>query len=210
MKMIVSQDKAFFLITIMIFFLAYISIYFLQTSNQENIFLKLRILLLTFSGVSVTLFGGGYVFIPLLQDLMVQQLQWVTEKEFIDGIALGQITPGPIMISAAFIGYKQAGILGSLIATIAIFLPPGLLMIVVSSFVDSIKKSAILAAILKGIRATVIGMVFAAAWIIGKSFIFDWIPVAIFFVVFILVLKFKINIIYLIPLSGLIGLIFID
>lgn len=113
------------------------------------------------------------------------------------------------MISAAFIGYKQAGIVGALISTIAIFLPPGLLMIFVNSFVDSIKKSTLLNAALKGIRATAIGMIFAAAWIIGKGFVLEWIPMTIFVIALILTYRFKVSVIYLIPFSGLVGYFFI-
>ena len=77
--------------------------------------------MVTFGGVSVTLFGGGCVFIPMLQELIVENLHWLTTKEFVDGIALGQVTPGPIMISAVFIGYKLSGVLDALVSTIAMF-----------------------------------------------------------------------------------------
>ena len=174
---------------------------------QDHIFLQHRSLLITFGGVSLTLFGGGYVFIPVLQELVVDQLHWVSTKEFVDGIAMGQITPGPIMISAAFIGYKVAGISGAIISTIAIFLPPALLMIIVSSFIDDIKNSLILNAVFKGVRAAVIGMIFAAGWLIGTSIGFELLPFAIMIVVFILTYWLKVNVVYLIPLSGLLGLI---
>ena len=87
-------------------------------------------LLITFAGMSVLLFGGGFVFIPMIQEIVVDTYGWVTNKEFIDGIAIGQITPGPILISATFIGYKMAGVLGAIAATIGIFLPPALLMLI--------------------------------------------------------------------------------
>ena len=164
-----------------------------------------RDLYITFGGVSITLFGGGYVFIPVLQDLVVDQLHWVTAKEFIDGIALGQVTPGPIMISAAFIGYKLAGLTGAIISTLAIFLPPALLMIIVSSFIENIKESKALNAAFKGIRAAVIGMIFAASWVIGKSIGLEFIPIGIMILAFILTYWFKVNVAYLIPLAGLMG-----
>ena len=98
-------------------------------------------LMTTFSSMSLTLFGGGYVFIPMIQDVVVDRFGWLTSKEFIDGIALGQVTPGPILISAAFIGQKVAGIPGALLSTAAIFAPPAVLMVLLTGMLDSIKAS---------------------------------------------------------------------
>jgi len=168
----------------------------------------LRKLVITFGGVSVTLFGGGYVFIPMLQELIVEQLHWLTTKEFVDGIALGQVTPGPIMISAAFIGYKLLGVLGALVATIAIFLPPAILMIIVSHFIDYIKSSSSVSAAFRGVRPAVIGMIFAAAYVIGHELTPEWGTALIGISVFILSFKFKMSVMYLIPLSGVAGWLF--
>ena len=199
------DNRVFFLSLLGVTSIIILSSFFFDL--QDHVFLQHRSLFITFGGVSLTLFGGGYVFIPILQELVVDQLHWVSTKEFVDGIAMGQITPGPIMISAAFIGYKVAGISGAIISTIAIFLPPALLMIVVSSFIDDIKNSKILNAVFKGVRAAVIGMIFAAGWLIGTSIGFELLPLAIMIVVFILTYWLKVNVVYLIPLSGLLGLI---
>ena len=99
-------------------------------------------IMLTFSGMSLSLFGGGYVVIPAMQQVIVNSLNWLNQLEFTDAIAMGQITPGPIFISATFIGYKVAGFWGALNATISIFLPPGLLMIVCARFFDQIRNSS--------------------------------------------------------------------
>ncbi len=166
-----------------------------------------RKLIATFSGMSLTLFGGGYVIIPTIQTVIVENLQWLTNREFTDAIAMGQITPGPIFISATFIGYKVAGLLGAFTATIAIFVPPGLLMIFCSRFIQQIKSSNIIAAIFKGIRPVVIGMIFTAAFTIGKGISISWPSLLIFTAVLVLSLRFKVNVVYLIPASGILGLL---
>jgi len=85
---------------------------------------QLFYLSLTLSKVGALAFGGGFTIIPLIQYDVVDRYQWVTTKEFLDGIALGQVTPGPVMITSTFLGYKVAGFWGALMATIAIFSPP--------------------------------------------------------------------------------------
>ena len=160
---------------------------------------------LVFSSMSLTLFGGGYVIIPTMQEVIVEKLQWLSSQEFADGIAMGQITPGPILISAAFIGYKVAGFWGSLLATISIFLPTGLVMIIGSSFLVKIKNSPTIQAIFKGLRPAVIGMIFSAAFTIGKDLTIAWQTMAILFVITLLLFRFKVNVVYLIPLAGVLG-----
>ena len=166
-----------------------------------------RSIVLTFSGLSVTLFGGGYVVIPAMHEIFVDKLQWLTSKEFVDGIALGQITPGPIFISAAFIGYKVQGFWGALIATISIFLPAGFIMIISSKFLGFFKNSPLVKAVFKGLRPAVIGMIFSASVTMGKGIDPSWLAAVIFISVLVLSIKFKVNVVYLIPASGIIGLL---
>lgn len=166
-----------------------------------------RQLALTFSPVSLTLFGGGYVFIPMLQQLVVEQLQWLSAREFADGIALGQVTPGPILISAAFVGYKMAGTGGAAVATMAMFLPPALLMLLVSGLIESIKGNSKVISAFRGLRPAVIGMIAAAAVSLARSAPHDLRALGIGLVVFILITRFKISAAYLIPLSAIAGLL---
>lgn len=164
-------------------------------------------ILSTFSGISLTLFGGGYVVIPALHELFVENLKWLTSAEFADGIAIGQITPGPIFITAAFIGYKVAGVLGALLATFAIFTPPAALTVLLSRFVEVLNYSSVVKAAMKGIRAAVIGMIFASAITIGQTITLSVAAAAIFVVTFFISFKYTISPIYLILGAGVAGFI---
>lgn len=167
----------------------------------------LRQLGLTFSGISLTLFGGGYVIIPAMQQVLVDGLHWLNTQEFADAIAMGQITPGPIFISATFIGFKLAGLSGAVIATIAIFLPPAVVMVCCSRFLEQINRSTALQAAFRGLRPAVIGMIFSAAFTILKDMEMSWQAGLIFILVLLLAFRFKSGVVYLIPVSGLAGIL---
>lgn len=164
-------------------------------------------LFLTFAGMSVLLFGGGFVFIPLIQQIVVQEHSWLTRQEFVDGIALGQITPGPILISAAFIGYKVMGLVGATTATVGIFLPPALLMVASAHFLARVRNSPHVKAVLRGIRPAVIGMIAAAAWSIGSTAAPNWQSAVIFLAALTALLRLRVNVVWVIPSAGLAGLL---
>ena len=157
----------------------------------------------TFVTISVMLFGGAYVSIPLIQEIIVHDLNWLTQQEFTYGLAVGQITPGPIVISAAFIGYKVANIYGAIAATFGVFLPPFLLMIAGANLLELFKKSSAIQAAMNGIRPAVIGMIFAAFWIVGKTASPNWVSALIFFASLFALVQWRVNVIWIIPCVGL-------
>ncbi|QOI96354.1 MAG: chromate efflux transporter [Flammeovirgaceae bacterium] len=164
-----------------------------------------------FSSVSLTLFGGGYVMVPILKSILVDKTQWFTLTEFLAGISAGQITPGPILISAAFFGYKIKGVTGAVIATIAIFLPSSLLMILVSKFFSRYKSNRFVQAALAGIKPVVVGLILAAAFSVLGNYWPGANPFAtiiILVVSFLLIFRFKINPVILVAISGLAGYLF--
>ncbi len=176
-------------------------------------------LFVTFSGMSLMLFGGGFVFIPLIQEIVVEGLKWVNQSEFTSAIALGQITPGPILISATFIGYKVAGLFGAFIATFAIFFPPALLMVTASRVLEKIKHSVKIQSALRGIRAAVVGLIFTAAIVIGKTAVAmpinvagyalqvpTWASIAIFIGSLFSLIRLRVDVVWIIPCAGLLGL----
>jgi len=113
----------------------------------------------TFSQIGVIAFGGGFTTIPLIQHIVVDGNHWLSLIQFRDGIAIGQITPGPVFITAAFIGYKVAGWLGATFATLAIFLPSLLLMLILGKFHEQIKHLKLVRVIIKGFLAGFIGII---------------------------------------------------
>jgi len=162
---------------------------------------------LVFSGISLTLFGGGYVMIPIMQTLFVNELHWLTRQEFIDAIAFSQATPGPILVSATFIGYKIAGLAGAVIATIAMFAPSAVLMIVVSKLFKKTKDHSLAKHMIGGIKVVVIGLIIASA---GRLLYQQQLSVVLILVALaalILSFKYKVSPVYLIAASIFIGLL---
>lgn len=166
---------------------------------------EVRMLGVTFGSMSLTLFGGGYVFIPAIEKVVVGLHHWVSSKEFADGIAMGQVTPGPVAITASFVGYKVSGIWGAIVSAMAIFFPPALLMVLAQQFMDRIKGRTSVDAVFKGVRPAVIGMILASVWVIGKSAPQDWQSILIFGIILLLALWKNFDSSVLIPIAGLMG-----
>jgi chromate transporter len=112
----------------------------------------------TFFKIGSFAFGGGFTAIPLIQGVVVDGMHWLDLKAFRDGIALGQITPGPVFITATFIGYKVQGIVGAVIATIGIFIPSLTAMMLLSRAHSRIKNLGIVKAVIRGFLSGFIGL----------------------------------------------------
>jgi chromate transporter len=113
-------------------------------------------------------FGGGFVMIPLLEAELVRGQGWLTPHAFADAMALGQITPGPVVITATFVGYRISGLSGALFATVSVFLPAFLMMLLVAASVDRFRKNRVVQGFLHGIQPAVVGLMFAAAWVLMR------------------------------------------
>jgi len=204
-----------FPITKSIFVLAMIALLitglYLPVSKDE--YGSLFNLVKTFGGLSVMLFGGGYVIIPIIQHHVVEIFHWLDAHSFKDGIAFSQIMPGPILIAAAFIGFQVKGFTGALLSTIAIFTPPAIVMVVASQAMEYFKKSVAAKAVMKGVRCGVIGMIFFAAYELAKlavpagsvTFAQIWPSIAIFAASLFVLIRYEIDVVYVIPTAGLIG-----
>jgi chromate transporter len=173
-------------------------------SIEPNLLLKVFV---TFAGMSLMLFGGAYVFIPLIQEIVVDGHGWVSQREFVDAVAMGQITPGPVLVSAAFVGLKVAGLAGAVLATLGIYLPSALLMLGSTRVLDRIKRSAAVRAALQGVRPAVVGMIAAAAWSVGSSAPPHWASLLIFAAALAALLRFRLDVVWVIPPAGVAGLL---
>jgi len=142
--------------------------------------------------------GSGLTIIPLMKSIAVDQNHWVTLKQFQDGLAIGQITPGPVLITAAFIGYKVLGWFGALIATISIFLPSLTLIVILGGFHEKIKHLKAVKVVIKGFLAGFIGVITAIAVQFGEKSITNWQTWTIFLVSLLLIFKFKKDVIWII------------
>lgn len=173
-------------------------------------------LLLTLSSIflrvgSVT-FGGGLVMLPLIEAEVVNNHQWLTHQEFADAAALGQITPGPVLITATFVGYRVAGTLGALIATISIFLPAFVMTIAAASSLRRFRNNEQVQSFLRGIAPAVVGLLLAAALSVGRAGIHSWLGFTIMLLAIFILVRYRPNAFWVIFGAGLLrylaGLIF--
>lgn len=123
----------------------------------------------TFLKIGLVFVGGGYVLIPLLHRIMVDQYHWLTMKEFLDGLALSQLTPGPLAILATFVGYRAGGFAGALAGTVCIFLPCTALMIFLTRRYERLRNIRLIREVLDGVVPAVVGLVAAAGWKMGST-----------------------------------------
>ncbi|MFZ4640820.1 MAG: chromate efflux transporter [Nodosilinea sp.] len=125
-----------------------------------------------FIQVGALVFGGGLVIIPLLESTVVYNFHWLTHSEFIDGVALGSITPGPVVITAAFVGYKVAGALGALAATVGIFAPSFAFIMAATPFLRRLRQKLWVKSFLKGVMPAVLGVIGAAVLPLAQTALF--------------------------------------
>jgi chromate transporter len=150
-------------------------------------------------------FGGGIVIIPMIENEVVNNYGWLTKTEFIDAVTLGQITPGPVIVSGTFIGYKACGILGAIVATASVILPSFIMICLATEAIKKFRENKILANFLRGARIAVIGMVFDAGVSIGRSSLIDTKTIIIALLSIIFLFKYKVNPIWILLGAGIVG-----
>jgi chromate transporter len=163
-------------------------------------------LFLSFLKIGSVVFGSGYVLLAFLQTEFVEHLHWLTDKQLIDAVAVGQFTPGPVFTTATFIGYVVAGWRGAVLATIGIFLPGFLLVAASGPLIPRLRRSPTAAAALDGVVAGSLALMAVVTWQLGKASIVDWKTLAVFAVSLILLLRFHVNSAFVIALAAVVGL----
>src|SRR5205807_5113489 len=111
-------------------------------------------------------FGSGLAIVPFLYGGVVGQFHWLTQRQFLDAVAVAMITPGPVVITAGFIGYLVAGLIGAILAALAVFAPPYLIVIVGAPYYRSFAKNLQVKAFVQGVTAAAVGAIAGAAVIL--------------------------------------------
>src|SRR5947207_13786650 len=146
-----------------------------------------------FLRIGAVTFGGGFVMIPQIESEVVNSHHWLTHQEFADATALGQITPGPVLIMATFIGYRVAGTIGAVLATICVFLPAFLMTLAAGSSFRRFRTNRQTQAFLRGVAPAVTGLLAAAAWSIARAGIHTIIGASMAVIILVILLRFRPN-----------------
>jgi len=164
-------------------------------------------LLLLFLKIGSVLFGSGYVLLAFLRSDFVLRLHWLTEKQLLDAVAVGQVTPGPVFTTATFIGYLLGGVPGAIVATVGIFLPGFILVAISGPFIPKIRSSPLAAAILDGIIVASLALMGVVTWQLGRAALVDPFTVIIACVSAVLLFRFKVNAAWLILGAAIVGVV---
>ncbi|MBI4785900.1 MAG: chromate transporter [Chloroflexi bacterium] len=164
-------------------------------------------LAIAFLKMGALIFGGGFAIIALIETEVVTGQGWLTHKEFLDGLALGQVTPGPITIMATFVGYKVAGLTGALVATLGIYTPGIALVILTTRYLNRIQNSVWARAFLSGIKPATVGILLAVSLRLAMTMLPEPVGVAFAGISLFILLVFKMEAWVLILAGGLLGLI---
>jgi len=164
-------------------------------------------LFLFFLKAGALTFGSGLVIVPFLEKGLVQQSGWLDERQFLVAVAIGMLSPGPVVITATFVGYLVAGFAGSLVATAGIFLPSFLLVLIVAPILVRYRDNPFVKGFVKGAYAAAIGTILGACWLLGRVAIGDWLTILVGIAGLGILFRWKIPSYALVAAAAIIGLI---
>lgn len=133
----------------------------------------LATLFVYFASAGLFVFGSGLAIVPFLHGGVVQQHHWLTERQFLDAVAVALITPGPVVITVAFIGYLVAGVLGAIAAAAGVFAPVYVLTVLLAPFYERLKNERRVRAFVDGVTAAATGAIAGAAYVLGRRAVID-------------------------------------
>ena len=162
-------------------------------------------LFLSFLKVGSVVFGSGYVLLAFLRTEFVERLHWLTDKQLMDAVAVGQFTPGPLFTTATFVGYVLAGWLGAVVATAGIFLPGFVLVALSGPLIPRLRRSAVAAAALDGVVAGSLALMAVVAWQLGKASIVDRTTLVVFAVSLVALIRFRANSAWVVAAAAAVG-----
>jgi chromate transporter len=165
----------------------------------------LTALFIFFLKVGAVLFGSGYVLLAFLRTDLVVRLHWLSDKQLLDAIAVGQMTPGPVFTTATFIGYLLGRIAGAAVATLGMFLPSFIFIAIVGPLVPRLRKSAAVGAFLDGVNVGALALMVVVTWQLGRAALIDVTTIAIAILSTIALIRFRINSTWLILAGGIVG-----
>jgi chromate transporter len=169
---------------------------------------SLLTLFLTFLKIGAVLYGSGYVLLAFLHSDFVGGLHWLTNRQLIDAVAVGQFTPGPVFTTATFIGYLVGGVPGALVATLAIFLPSFCFVPAVYPLVPRLRRSPRMSAFLDGVNVGAIGLMAAVTLQLAQAALVDWLTVLLAALAAVLLVRYRVNSAWLVLAGGLAGLVY--
>jgi chromate transporter len=152
-------------------------------------------------------FGSGLVIVPFLEKGLVQNTGWINEREFLVAVAIGMISPGPVVITATFVGYLVAGFWGAAISTIGIFLPSFLFVLIIAPILIRHRAQPDVQGFVKGAYAAAIGTILGAAVLLGKIAIGDWLTALIAATSLIVLFRWKVNNPMLVAATAIVGIV---
>ena len=161
--------------------------------TKDSYLRKLLTLFITFMKVGLFTFGGGYAMIPIIQDEVSTKKKWIKESEFLDIIAISESTPGPIAVNTAtYVGYRVAGVLGGIIATLGLAIPSFAIIFVISYFYKDFMEWKAVQAIFSGLKVGVILLLLNAVIKLKKGVKVSTLGIILFSVALIATLAFSI------------------
>lgn len=163
---------------------------------------------LSFAKVGLFTFGGGYAMLPLIESDIIQKHGWLSMAEFTDIVGIAEVTPGPIAVnSATFVGYKLAGIVGGLVATLGVITPSIVIVLALAALIERYAQTTMLSRIKAGMRPAVAGLIAAAAISVARVSVVEPRSIAVAAAAAVMTFVAKINPILVLAICGILGAI---